>query len=112
MQRQTCTIVQNQPRFSRWARTYWRTKPVENLQHLIGRAPRTCAYYVNGDRDPHYADMVALLRSEAGGSLLEHLMGTARPLWWRDFLKAKNLGTLRRELEEQRKRIAQMEQDL
>lgn len=102
----------HRPSFSRWARAFWPIKPVEHLQLLTGRAPRTCKYWAAGERDPQFPDLVAILHSEAGGSLLEHLMGGARPLWWRDFLKAKNLGTLRRELEEQRKRIAQMEAEL
>ena len=47
-----------------------------------------------------------LLRTEAGFAILEKLMGDARPTWWRKFRITKEIGELRRDQAELKRRIA------
>lgn len=107
-----CTIVHQILPFERWARSIWPTKPVDVLRSLTRRSLRTCKYWIAGAREPSYADLTALLRSEAGFSLLQHLMGEAKPVWWRGVQKARSLSAMRKELDLQRRRIEQLELNL
>jgi hypothetical protein len=94
-----------------WARSVWPLKPVANLRALTGRSIRTTKYQLGG-RDPSYADVVALLRSEHGFSFLQHLMGDATPAWWRGLSRVRSLASLRKQIAEQQRRLAQLELEL
>lgn len=95
--------------FERWAHTAWPLKPSAQLHAITRKSARTIKYWLAGERAPSYDDLVAILRSEDGFSLLQHLMGEARPKWWRGIAKARSLGAMRRELDAQRRRIEQLE---
>jgi hypothetical protein len=97
--------------FERWARAAWPQDGAKNLGRLIKRSLRTCKYQLAGTRDPSYADVIALLRSEHGFSFLQFMMGDAEPAWWRGIAKARGLASLRKQLADAQRRIAQLEMD-
>jgi hypothetical protein len=90
----------------------WPVKPANQLRAITGASLRTCKYWLAGRHDPSFADLIALLRSEDGFAVLQHLMADARPAWWRGIVRAKSLSRMRKELEEQRRRIEQLELEL
>ncbi len=92
----------------RWARAVWPQKPVDNLKAITGRSVRTIKYQLRG-RPLSRDDIVALLRSEHGFSFLQYLMAGADPLWWKGIVRVRSVATLRRQIAEQQKRLAQLE---
>src|SRR5262245_49883737 len=97
--------------FERWAHSVWPEHHAKQLQRITQRKLRTIKYQLAG-RDPSYADIVAVLQSEHGFSFLQFAMADAKPTWWRGIAKARSLSTMRKQLDEQRRRIEQLELSL
>lgn len=95
--------------FELFLRAIWPQDRTKNYMRLTGAKPSTAKHRVSGRRDPDYAEVVAVLRSEHGFDFLDHVMGDAAPKWWRNVRKARGLGDMRRQLAEQHRRIAQLE---
>lgn len=94
--------------FELFLRTIWPHDHAKNYMRLTGAKLRTAKYRLAG-RDPDFAEVIAILRSEHGYQFLQHVMGDAHPKWWRGIQHARSLGALRREVAEHNKRIAQLE---
>lgn len=107
-----CTPVHQILPFERWAHSVWPVKPASNLRAIMRRSLRTIRYQLSGKRKPDYDDVVALLRSEHGFSFLQHVMGDAHPPWWRGIAKVRSLATMRKQIDEQRRRIEQLELEI
>lgn len=95
--------------FERFLRAIWPHDRAKNYMRITGAKPSTAKHRISGRRDPDYAEIVALLRSEQGYAFLEYAMGDAGPAWWRGIRKTRSLAKMRRELDEQRRRIEQLE---
>jgi hypothetical protein len=95
--------------FELFLRTIWPVDRTKNYMRLTGAKLHTAKHRVAGNRDPDYAEVVAVLRSEHGFEFLQHVIGDATPKWWRGVQKARGLGDMRRQLAEQQRRIAQLE---
>lgn len=98
--------------FELFLRAVWPVDRTKNYMRLTGKSERAAKYQIAGDSQPSYTDIVAVLRSEHGFDFLQHVMGDARPKWWRGVQKARGLGDMRRQLAEQQRRIAQLEMQI
>ncbi|MEI9804145.1 MAG: hypothetical protein WDN48_06315 [Pseudolabrys sp.] len=94
--------------FELFLRTIWPHDRAKNYCRVTGKSLRTAKYKLAGGV-PDFEDAVAILRSEHGFDFLQHVMGEAKPKWWRGVIKARSLGDMRRQLSEQQRRIAQLE---
>lgn len=94
--------------FELFLQAIWPTDRIKNIQRVTRKSVRAIKYQLAG-RPPGYEDIVAILRSDHGFELLEHVMGDHRPPWWRNVRKARGLGDMRRQLADQQRRIAQLE---
>jgi len=98
--------------FELFLRAVWPTDTAKQASRITGRSLRAVKYQLAGQAHPRYEDIVAMLRSEHGFEFLQHVMGEARPKWWRGVQKARGLGDMRRQLQDQQRRIAQLEMAL
>jgi hypothetical protein len=94
--------------FELFLRAVWPSDRIKNIQKVTNRSERAIKYQLAG-RAPGYEDIVKFLRSDYGFEFLEHVMGDAKPNWWSAVQKARGLGDMRRQLNEQQRRIAQLE---
>jgi hypothetical protein len=98
--------------FEQFLRTIWPADRTKNYMRLTGAKMRTAKRRLAGDGSPDYAELVAVLRSEHGFALLQHVMGDHRPQWWSGVSRAKHLGDLRKQVAEQQRKIAQLEMSI
>lgn len=68
-------------------------------------------YWLSEKYDIPADALAALLRTDAGLSILEQIMGDARPVWWRRIKRASRMAELRRAQAEQQKMIEQIEME-
>lgn len=94
--------------FELFLRRIWPHDTPKLASKFTGKSIRQIKYQLAG-QSPSFTDAVAFLRSEHGFEFLQHVMGDAQPRWWREVNKARSLGAMRRQLEDQRRRIAQLE---
>lgn len=104
--RQTNSIVM------RVARSLWPTKTALELARHTEASERLCRYWLANRYSLSADDLAALLRTDHGLSVLEAVMGDARPKWWRRFKRASSLAALRQEQAEHQKKIEQLELEL
>lgn len=95
--------------FELFLRAVWPTDTVKKVGRITGKSERSIKYQLAGELPPSFTDAVAILRSEHGFEFLQHIIGDAKPKWWRGVQKARGLGDMRRQLAEQQRRIAQLE---
>jgi len=98
---------------SSFARTLWPRKTAPELAHRADVTVRTAEHWLGG-RCGLSADALAeLICSDAGLDLLEAMMerrGT-KPDWWRAFKRQTSIAAARREIDEARRRLEQLERD-
>lgn len=87
----------------------WPSKPDIELSARIGLSDRTCREILAGRAKLSLEALAALLRTDDGLSVLEALMGDARPKWWRKFRRSVELADLRLQQEDTRKRLEALE---
>ena len=88
---------------------FWPTKTMLELKEATGASDRMIQYWIANKYSLSAADLAGLLRTEAGFAVLENIMGSAKPTWWKRFKKSVALSMLRAEQAMQRKRLEQME---
>jgi hypothetical protein len=89
------------------ARALWKTKPAANLAARSGSSMRACEYWLARQGDMSADALANLLRSDAGFEILEKIMGSAKPVWWKQFKIAKQLGAMRQENAEIKRKAAE-----
>jgi hypothetical protein len=77
---------------------------------LLKVEEHTAKHRLAGRRYFSADDLAALLRGDLGGEVLDLLMGDARPPWYAKYQRQQQLGTVRREIERQRKLLERLEQ--
>jgi hypothetical protein len=95
--------------FELFLRAIWPHDRAKNYMRITGAKPSTVKHRISGKRTPDYVEIVAILRSDYGYEFLDHVMGDAKPRWWRGVAKARSLSAMRKQLDEQRRRIEQLE---
>ena len=95
--------------FELFLREIWPQDRTKNYMRLTGAAQRTAKRRLSGKHPPDYAEIAAILRSEYGFHLLQHIMGDARPKWFSGIERARSIGELRRRVAEQQRQLAQFE---
>ena len=98
--------------FELFLRQIWHQDRTKNYMRLTGAKSSTAKHRVSGRRDPDYAEIIAIVRSDFGLDWLRHAMGDANPKWWRNVRKAQGIGQMRRELAEHGRRLAQIEMEI
>jgi hypothetical protein len=92
------------------ARALWKRKTAANLAARSGASMRACEYWLARKTDMSADALANLLRSDAGFEILERIMGTAKPVWWRQFRTAKAIGAARQEQAELKRRAAEQDE--
>lgn len=95
--------------FELFLREIWPEDRTKNYMRLTGAKLRTAKHRVSGEFPPGYEEIAAILRSEHGFKFLKHIMGDARPEWFSGIERAKDIGSLRRSIAEQQRKLAQFE---
>ena len=95
----------------RAARILWPSKTALEIAIRTGVSERMAHYWLSEKYDIPADALAALLRTDAGLSILEQIMGDARPKWWRRIKRSAQLATLRAAQAEQEKLIAQIEME-
>lgn len=86
-------------------------KPWALLCEWLGVDEHTAKHRLHGRRDYSPDDIVAALRGDLGGELLERIMGDADPAWYRQFRRQRQLGAIRRDIARQQKMLERLELD-
>ncbi len=89
----------------RLARVLWPAKTDAELASRTGTSDRRCREFLAERAGLSAEALAALLRSDAGLEVLEALIGPARPAWWQRFRRTIELGSMREEIEMQRRSI-------
>lgn len=90
---------------ARVAARLWPVKTARNLAARAGTTHRAAEAWLAGQTGLSGEALAELIRSDAGFSVLEQLMGDARPSWWPDFCRAVHVQALER-------RIADVQRDI
>lgn len=77
-----------------------------------GTGVRACEYWLARQTDMSAEALAALLRSDAGLEILEAIIGTAKPAWWKGFAKTIEISRLRKDQAETAKRLERLELNL
>jgi len=75
----------------------WPAKPDMALAQKTKRSDRLCRYWLENKYSLSADDLVLLLRTDQGITILEGVMGDAKPVWWRDFKRSVKRAELRRQ---------------
>ena len=92
------------------AQALFKTKRAANLAARSGVSTRACEYWLARKTDMSADALANLRRSDAGFEVLERIMGTARPMWWKQFKTAKAIGAARQEQTELKRRAAEQDE--
>lgn len=84
-------------------------KTAAELAVISGASPRTCERWLSERCGLSAEALAELLRSEHGLKFLEAIMGDARPAWWKAFRKQVERAEIRRQIEQQRRRLDELD---
>lgn len=84
----------------RVARSLWPSKTALELSARTGACERTAKYWLARRCNLSAENLAELIRSDAGLSVLEALMGDARPDWYAAFRRRIRIESLEAKLEE------------
>lgn len=95
----------------RAARILWPRKTALEISIRTGVSERMAHYWLSEKYDIPADALAALLRTDAGLSILEQIMGDARPVWWRRIKRSAKLAELRQAHADQQRLIEQYEME-
>lgn len=79
-------------------RDFWgRHKYREKLEKATRASDRMIQYWIANRYSISANDLASLIRTDAGFTILENIMGDERPVWWRDFKRSVKRAELRRQ---------------
>ncbi|MDN3278814.1 hypothetical protein QWJ07_31445 [Frankia sp. RB7] len=86
-------------------------KAAQHLHILTDVPVSTCEKLLSGQRGESAETLIALLQSDLGREVLFALMGEARPAWFTRYRKQLDVNAARRQLEESRRVIEQLQKE-
>jgi hypothetical protein len=95
----------------RAVQAFWPSKTALELREATGASERMIQYWIANKYSLSADDLAGLLRTEAGFAILENIMGTAKPTWWKRFKASVQRSIVRAELKAVQKRLDQVEME-
>lgn len=95
----------------RAARILWPSKTALEISIRAGVSERMAHYWLSEKYDIPAEALAALLRTDAGLSILEQIMGDAKPKWWRRIKRSSRIASLRAAQAEQQRLLEQYEME-
>lgn len=95
----------------RAVQAFWPSKTALELKEATAASDRMIQYWLANRYSLSADDLAALLRTEAGFAVLESIMGSAKPTWWKRFRASVQRAITRAEIKALNKRLDQLDMD-